>query len=70
MWERYGFLKMGGKPGRGFSFGEPVEDTPIDLVVTQVLKISRKGRWDEPVGYIIVRPDTGSSFSGQSSIER
>ena len=70
MWEKEGFSKTGGKTGWDFSFGEPVEDTPIDLVVTEVLTISRKGRWDEPVGYNIVRPDTSSSFSDQSSIER
>ena len=70
MWEKDGFPKIGGKTGGDVSFGEPVEDTPIDLVVTEVLTISRKGRWDEPVEYIIVRPDTSSSFSGQSSIER
>ena len=70
MWEKEGFSKMGGKTGGDSSFGEPVEDTPIDLVVTEILMISRKGRWDEPVGYNIVRPDTSTSFDDQSSIER
>ena len=70
MWEKEGLSKTGGKTWWDFSFGEPVEDTPIDLVVTKILTISRKKRWDEPVGYNIVRPDTRLSFEGQSSSER
>ena len=70
MWEKDEFSKRGGKPGRDFSFEGPIGDTPEDLKVTEVLTISREERWDEPIEYIIVRPGTRSSVSGQSSIER